>query len=157
MNLQPSLLRAPSSIGARDESVVTASKAGTRLCRGRGLPPNAVLRGWARGAHAWAGRWVPRLIAGGYACGRVEEVREEGEDVGGRRGGRLDLSLVHGAYPNGIVQELQGIAHREWGRRTKVASSTTMGARTPCRSVRKLGLGNFAVISWARFWRHLAW
>lgn len=94
---------------------------------------------------------------GGYACGRVEEVKEEGEDVGGRRGGRLDLSLVHGAYPSGIVQGLQGIAHREWGRRTKVASSATTGARTPCRSVRKLGLGNFAVISWARFWRHLAW
>ena len=69
----------------------------------------------------------------------------------------MDLSLVHGAYPSGIVQGLQGIAHREWGRRTKVASSATTGARTPCRSVRKLGLGNFAVISWARFWRHLAW
>jgi hypothetical protein len=93
--------------------------------------------------------------AAGVGLGRG--VREEGEDVGGRRGGRLDLSLVHGAYPNGIVQGLQGIAHREWGRRTKVASSATTGARTPCRSVCKLGLGNFAVISWARFWRHLAW
>jgi hypothetical protein len=51
--------------------------AGARLRRG--LPPKAVLHGWVRGTHALAGRWVPRLIAGRYARGRV------GEENGGEK------------------------------------------------------------------------